>query len=124
MKKRIFPIVSLVGILLLGLLLFHPTVQSAINLATGESVSDNQTIRILAEKLEGASQEEIDAYFGPFGDDKKIIADPSGGFLTSIDDRYTVSKRQDWTGRTIVQSFDDPKVAATIGEVKEYLRNH
>ncbi|MGT2755986.1 hypothetical protein [Streptococcus ovuberis] len=123
-KNRIVTVVSLIGITLLGVIMFQSKVQGSTNAMAGDTIPDNQTIRIMAEKLGDASEEEVDAYFQAFDDDQKIIADSSGGFLTSIDGRYTVSKRQDWTGRTIEQSFDDPKVAATIGEVKAYLKAH
>ena len=125
MKKRLTVTASsLVIISLLGILFFRQAVQSETDRLTNANVPENQTIRILSEKLKDASEEEIYAYFHTFSDDQKIIADPSGGFLTSLDGHYTVSERQDDTGQTIVQSFDDPKVAATIREVKDYLRNH
>ncbi|MGT2783939.1 hypothetical protein [Streptococcus merionis] len=123
-KNLLISAASLIGVTLLGLIFFQSKVQSSTSTTVGDSLPENQTIRIMYEKWRNASEEEVNAYFQPFSDDKKIIADPSGGFLTSIDDNYTVSKRQDWTGRDIVQSFDDPKVAATIGEVKAYLREH
>lgn len=73
--------------------------------------------------MAGKSEEEVDAYFALFTDNKMIIADKSGGFTSSLTDDYDEPVETLYPdGTRVVQSFHDKSVAATIGEVRQALR--
>lgn len=113
-------------ILTLGVALFlalTPKTSSAVEDAETSVQPRNLTIEIYKEKLAGKSEEEVDAYFAPFTDNKIIIADKSGGFTSSLTDDYDEPVETLYPdGRRVIQSFHDKTVAATIGEVKQALR--
>lgn len=124
MKKRVILLSSLV--LTLGAaayLALAPKSASAIDDSTTSSQSGNQTIEIYKEKFAGKSEEEVNDFFDADDDNKIIIADKSGGYTSSLTNDYdepveTISE----DGTKTVQSFHDKSVAATIGEVKQALK--
>ena len=113
-------------VLTLGMAIFlalTPKTSSAVDDAETSVQPRNQTIEIYKEKLAGKSEEEVDAYFDPFTDNKIIIADQSGGFTSSLTDDYDEPVETLYPdGRRVIQSFHDKTVAATIGQVKQALR--
>lgn len=92
--------------------------------ASEERKSDNRTIQIYARLLKDASEEEVNDYFQYHDDATLIIADKSGGYLSSLtNDVNSYSEVRDENGNLLERvSFGDETVAATIAEVKEYLR--
>lgn len=124
MKKRILLFSSVA--LTVGALVFlvlTPKASSENNENDSVSPNRNQTIEIYKEKLAGKSEEEVNAYFAPFTDDKTIIADKSGGFTSSLTDDYDEPVETLYPdGTRVVQSFHDENVAATIAQVKQALR--
>lgn len=73
--------------------------------------------------MAGKSEEEVDAYFALFTDNKMIIADKSGGFTSSLTDDYDEPVETLYPdGTRVVQSFHDKSVGATIGEVRQAPR--
>lgn len=124
MKKRVILLSSLV--LTLGAaayLALAPKSVSAIDDNATSSQGDNQTIEIYKEKFAGKSEEEVNDFFDGEVDSKIIIADKSGGYTSSLTNDYdnpveTVAE----DGTKTVQSFRDKSVAATIGEVKQALK--
>lgn len=92
--------------------------------ASEERKSDNRTIQIYARLLKDASEEEVNDYFQHHDDATLIIADKSGGYLSSLtNDVNSYSEVRDENGNLLERvSFGDETVAATIAEVKEYLR--
>lgn len=117
---KLILILGLAVVSLGGLLLRH----SAHAHASEETVSDNRTLQIYSRLLKDASEEEVDEYFQYNDDETLIIADESGGYLSSLtNDVNSYSELHDGDGKLIERvSFGDKKVAATIGEVKEYLK--
>lgn len=92
--------------------------------ASEERKSDNRTIQIYARLLKDASEEEVNDYFQYHDDATLIIADKSGGYLSSLtNDVNSYSEVRDENGNLLERvSFGDETVATTIAEVKEYLR--
>lgn len=92
--------------------------------ASEERKSDNRTIQIYARLLKDASEEEVNDYFQHHDDATLIIADKSGGYLSSLtNDVNSYSEVRDENGNLLERvSFGDETVATTIAEVKEYLR--
>ncbi len=92
--------------------------------ASEERKSDNRTIQIYARLLKDASEEEVNDYFQHHDDATLIIADKSGGYLSSLtNDANSYSEVRDENGNLLERvSFGDETVATTIAEVKEYLR--
>lgn len=92
--------------------------------ASEERKSDNRTIQIYARLLKDASEEEVNDYFQHHDDATLIIADKSGGYLSNLtNDVNSYSEVRDENGNLLERvSFGDETVAATIAEVKEYLR--
>ena len=100
-----------------------------------EKVKDN--IKASIEKMKAAesftealsiyteSEKEINDYFSGLSDSKLIIADKSGGFTTSSTDDYSNPvETTDENGNKELKSFQDKSVAATVGEIKEALKNN
>lgn len=91
----------------------------------GSGQKENQTIEIYKELLKNKSEKEINEYFSNLPDDKLIIADKAGGFTTSSTNDYSDPVETiDKDGNREVKSFQDKTVSATIGEIKEALKNN
>ncbi|MBF0787299.1 MULTISPECIES: hypothetical protein [unclassified Streptococcus] len=93
-------------------------------LASEDALPNNRTIQIYAHLLKDASEEEVNDYFQGEDDATLIIADKSGGYLSTLtNDVHSYSEVRDENGDLIERvSFDDETVATTIAEVKEYLQ--
>ena len=122
MTKKVLPLI--LTVLTLGLISFallNPVIANSL----GSAQKENQTIEIYKELLKNKSEKEINEYFLNLPDDQLIIADDSGGFSTSSTNDYSNPVETiDKDGNKEVKSFQDKTVSATIGEIKEALKNN
>lgn len=122
MTKKVLPLtltILTVGLISYGLL--NPVIANSL----GSNQKENQTIEIYKDLLKNKSEKEINEYFSNLPDDKLIIADKAGGFTTSSTNDYSDPVETiDKDGNKEVKSFQDKTVSATIGEIKEALKNN
>ena len=122
MTKKILPLtLTILTVGLISYALLTPVVANSL----GSDQKENQTIEIYKELLKNKSEKEINEYFSNLPDDQLIIADKAGGFTTSSTDDYSSPVETiDKDGNREVKSFQDKTVSATIGEIKEALKNN
>ena len=122
MTKKILPLtLTILTVGLISYALLTPVVANSL----GSDQKENQTIEIYKELLKNKSEKEINEYFLNLPDDQLIIADDSGGFSTSSTNDYSNPVETiDKDGNKEVKSFQDKTVSATIGEIKEALKNN
>lgn len=122
MTKKILPLtLTILTVGLISYALLNPVVANSL----GSDQKENQTIEIYKELLKNKSEKEINEYFSNLPDDKLIIADKAGGFTTSSTNDYSDPVETiDKDGNREVKSFQDKTVSATIGEIKEALKNN
>ena len=122
MTKKILPLtLTILTVGLISYALLNPVVANSL----GSGQKENQTIEIYKELLKNKSEKEINEYFSNLPDDQLIIADKAGGFTTSSTDDYSSPVETiDKDGNREVKSFHDKTVSATIGEIKEALKNN
>ncbi|MBS6986960.1 hypothetical protein [Streptococcus sp. HMSC076C09] len=122
MTKKILPLtLTILTVGLISYALLNPVVANSL----GSGQKENQTIEIYKELLKNKSEKEINEYFSNLPDDQLIIADKAGGFTTSSTDDYSSPVETiDKDGNREVKSFQDKTVSATIGEIKEALKNN
>ena len=122
MTKKILPLtLTILTVGLISYALLNPVVANSL----GSGQKENQTIEIYKELLKNKSEKEINEYFLNLPDDKLIIADKDGGFSTSSTNDYSNPVETiDKDGNKEVKSFQDKTVSATIGEIKEALKNN
>ena len=122
MTKKVLPLtLTILTVGLISYALLNPVVANSL----GSGQKENQTIEIYKELLKNKSEKEINEYFSNLPDDQLIIADKAGGFTTSSTDDYSSPVETiDKDGNREVKSFQDKTVSATIGEIKEALKNN
>ena len=122
MTKKVLPLtLTILTVGLISYALLTPVVANSL----GSDQKENQTIEIYKELLKNKSEKEINEYFLNLPDDQLIIADDSGGFSTSSTTDYSNPVETiDKDGNKEVKSFQDKTVSATIGEIKEALKNN
>jgi hypothetical protein len=122
MTKKVLPLtLTILTVGLISYALLTPVVANSL----GSDQKENQTIEIYKELLKNKSEKEINEYFLNLPDDQLIIADDSGGFSTSSTNDYSNPVETiDKDGNKEVKSFQDKTVSATIGEIKEALKNN
>lgn len=122
MTKKVLPLIlTVLTVGLISFALLNPVIANSLESAQKE----NQTIEIYKELLKNKSEKEINEYFLNLPDDQLIIADDSGGFSTSSTNDYSNPVETiDKDGNREVKSFQDKTVSATIGEIKEALKNN
>ena len=122
MTKKILPLtLTILTVGLISFALLNPVIANSL----GAQQKENQTIEIYKELLKNKSEKEINEYFLNLPDDQLIIADDSGGFSTSSTNDYSNPVETiDKDGNREVKSFQDKTVSATIGEIKEALKNN
>ena len=122
MTKKILPLtLTILTVGLISFALLNPVIANSL----GSAQKENQTIEIYKELLKNKSEKEINEYFLNLPDDQLIIADDSGGFSTSATNDYSNPVETiDKDGNKEVKSFQDKTVSATIGEIKEALKNN
>ena len=122
MTKKVLPLtLTILTVGLISYALLTPVVANSL----GSDQKENQTIEIYKELLKNKSEKEINEYFLNLPDDQLIIADDSGGFSTSATNDYSNPVETiDKDGNREVKSFQDKTVSATIGEIKEALKNN
>ena len=122
MTKKILPLtLTILTVGLISFALLKPVIANSL----GSAQKENQTIEIYKELLKNKSEKEINEYFLNLPDDQLIIADDSGGFSTSSTNDYSNPVETiDKDGNKEVKSFQDKTVSATIGEIKEALKNN
>ena len=122
MTKKILPLtLTILTVGLISFALLNPVIANSL----GSAQKENQTIEIYKELLKNRSEKEINEYFLNLPDDQLIIADDSGGFSTSATNDYSNPVETiDKDGNREVKSFQDKTVSATIGEIKEALKNN
>lgn len=122
MTKKIIPLtLTILTVGLISFALLNPVIANSL----GSAQKENQTIEIYKELLKNKSEKEINEYFLNLPDDQLIIADDSGGFSTSSTNDYSNPVETiDKDGNKEVKSFQDKTVSATIGEIKEALKNN
>ena len=120
-KKKVLLTLSVVALGIASYTLLKPVIAET----TIGKTNENQTISIYKNLLKGKSEKEINDYFSGLSDSKLIIADQSGGFTTSSTDDYSNPvETTDENGNKELKSFQDKSVAATVGEIKEALKNN
>lgn len=125
-KKIIF--LSMLGISIL--ILSHNSLSTVHSSEIADSTiskevsTENLTIQVLSEYLMDKSEEEIEAYFGDLPDDQWIIAVRSCGGFFFRDDNSRDGVVEIFENDNIIESvsYSDENGAATIGEVKEYVK--
>lgn len=122
MTKKILPLtLTILTVGLISFALLNPVIANSL----GSAQKENQTIEIYKELLKNKSEKEINEYFLNLPDDQLIIADDSGGFSTSSTNDYSNPVETiDKDGNKEVKLFQDKTVSATIGEIKEALKNN
>lgn len=122
MTKKILPLtLTILTVGLISFALLNPVIANSL----GSAQKENQTIEIYKELLKNKSEKEINEYFLNLPDDQLIISDDSGGFSTSSTNDYSNPVETiDKDGNREVKSFQDKTVSATIGEIKEALKNN
>ena len=122
MTKKVLPLIlTVLTVGLISFALLNPVIANSL----GSAQKENQTIEIYKELLKNKSEKEINEYFLDLPDDQLIIADDSGGFSTSSTNDYSNPVETiDKDGNKEVKSFQDKTVSATIGEIKEALKNN
>lgn len=122
MTKKILPLtLTVLTVGLISYALLNPVIANSL----GAQQKENQTIEIYKNLLKNKSEKEINEYFLNLPDDQLIIADDSGGFSTSSTNDYSNPVETiDKDGNKEVKSFQDKTVSATIGEIKEALKNN
>ena len=122
MTKKVLPLIlTVLTVGLISFALLNPVIANSL----GSAQKENQTIEIYKELLKNKSEKEINEYFLNLTDDQLIIADDSGGFSTSSTNDYSNPVETiDKDGNKEVKSFQDKTVSATIGEIKEALKNN
>ena len=122
MTKKVLPLtLTILTVGLISYALLTPVVANSL----GSDQKENQTIEIYKELLKNKSEKEINEYFLNLPNDQLIIADDSGGFSTSSTNDYSNPVETiDKDGNKEVKSFQDKTVSATIGEIKEALKNN
>lgn len=122
MTKKVLPLIlTVLTVGLISFALLKPVIANSL----GSAQKENQTIEIYKELLKNKSEKEINEYFLNLPDDQLIIADDSGGFSTSSTNDYSNPVETiDKDGNKEVKSFQDKTVSATIGEIKEALKNN
>ena len=122
MTKKILPLtLTILTVGLISFAILNPVIANSL----GSAQKENQTIEIYKELLKNKSEKEINEYFLNLPDDQLIIADDSGGFSTSATNDYSNPVETiDKDGNREVKSFQDKTVSATIGEIKEALKNN
>ena len=122
MTKKFLPLtLTILTVGLISFALLNPVIANSL----GSAQKENQTIEIYKELLKNKSEKEINEYFLNLPDDQLIIADDSGGFSTSSTNDYSNPVETiDKDGNREVKSFQDKTVSATIGEIKEALKNN
>ncbi|MBT0907621.1 hypothetical protein KJR24_05615 [Streptococcus parasanguinis] len=122
MTKKVLPLIlTVLTVGLISFALLNPVIANSL----GSAQKENQTIEIYKELLKNKSEKEINEYFLNLPDDQLIIADDSGGFSTSSTNDYSNPVETiDKDGNKEVKSFQDKTVSATIGEIKEALKNN
>ena len=122
MTKKILPLtLTILTVGLISFALLKPVIANSL----GSAQKENQTIEIYKELLKNKSEKEINEYFLNLPDDQLIISDDSGGFSTSSTNDYSNPVETiDKDGNREVKSFQDKTVSATIGEIKEALKNN
>lgn len=122
MTKKILPLtLTILTVGLISFALLNPVIANSL----GSAQKENQTIEIYKELLKNKSEKEINEYFLNLPDDQLIIEDDSGGFSTSSTNDYSNPVETiDKDGNKEVKSFQDKTVSATIGEIKEALKNN
>lgn len=122
MTKKVLPLIlTVLTVGLISFALLNPVIANSL----GSAQKENQTIEIYKELLKNKSEKEINEYFLNLPDDQLIIADDSGGFSTSSTNDYSNPVETiDKDGNREVKSFQDKTVSATIGEIKEALKNN
>ena len=122
MTKKILPLtLTILTVGLISFALLNPVIANSL----GSAQKENQTIEIFKELVKNKSEKEINEYFLNLPDDQLIIADDSGGFSTSSTNDYSNPVETiDKDGNKEVKSFQDKTVSATIGEIKEALKNN
>ncbi|WP_314481483.1 hypothetical protein [Streptococcus cristatus] len=120
-KKKMLLTLSVVALGIGSYALLKPVIAET----TIGKTNENQTISIYKNLLKGKSEKEINDYFSGLSDSKLIIADKSGGFTTSSTDDYSNPVETiDENGNKELKYFQDKSVAATVGEIKEALKNN
>ena len=122
MTKKILPLtLTVLTVGLISYALLNPVIANSL----GAQQKENQTIEIYKNLLKNKSEKEINEYFSNQPNDKLIIADKSGDYTTSSTDDYSSPVETiDKDGNREVKSFQDKTVSATIGEIKEALKNN
>lgn len=122
MTKKVLPLIlTVLTVGLISFALLNPVIANSL----GSAQKENQTIEIYKELLKNKSEKEINEYFLNLPDDQLIIADDSGGFSTSSTNDYSNPVETiDKDGNKEIKSFQDKTVSATIGEIKEALKNN
>ena len=118
-KKKMLLTLSVVALGIASYTLLKPVIAET----TIGKTNENQTISIYKNLLKGKSEKEINDYFSVLSE--LIIADKSGGFTTSSTDDYSNPvETTDENGNKELKFFQDKSVAATVGEIKEALKNN
>ena len=122
MTKKVLPLtLTILTVGLISYALLNPVIANSL----GSNQKENQTIEIYKDLLKNKSEKEINEYFSNLPDDKLIIADKAAGFTTSSTNDYSDPVETiDKDGNKEVKSFQDKTVSATIGEIKESLKNN
>ena len=122
MTKKVLPLtLTILTVGLISYAILNPVIANSL----GSDQKENQTIEIYKDILKNKSEKEINEYFSNLPDDKLIIADKAGGFTTSSTNDYSDPVETiDKDGNKEVKSFQDKTVSATIGEIKEALKNN
>ena len=122
MTKKVLPLtLTILTVGLISFALLNPVIANSL----GSAQKENQTIEIYKELLKNKSEKEINEYFLNLPDDQLISADESGWFSTSSTNDYSNPVETiDKDGNKEVKSFQDKTVSATIGEIKEALKNN
>ena len=122
MTKKVLPLtLTILTVGLISYALLNPVIANSL----GSNQKENQTIEIYKDLLKNKSEKEINEYFSHLPDDKIIIADKAGGFTTSSTNDFSDPVETiDKDGNKEVKSFQDKTVSATIGEIKESLKNN
>ena len=115
MTKKVLPLtLTILTVGLISFALLNPVIANSL----GSAQKENQTIEIYKELLKNKSEKEINEYFLNLPDDQLIIADDStNNYSNPVE---TIDK----DGNKEVKSFQDKTVSATIGEIKEALKNN
>lgn len=118
-KKLLWPI-------LMATILLAVAFHSRLRIEASENASvtppENYTLRVMAEQLADMTEEEIDQYFQMTPEDRRVIAEPRGGYSYKLDNSDGVVVTTDRSGHQLVLEYSDPNDSATVAQIKEHLK--